>query len=108
MYKWIRSLFLEPKDYDPFENLCKGDNVTKWRYIRVCPDCLNETTHQERMTSICLKCGMYNKKLLTTDGAVRKIYYKGGWRENLRIKGSYYIDKVEIEKIEKEKHYGSN
>lgn len=84
------------KPFDPMENLCNGDNVTKWKHIRLCPNCLNETTHQERMTEICLSCGK-GGRLLSSDGVVREIVYKGKWCENLRFNGKHYLDKVEYQ-----------
>lgn len=92
----------EPKeklaDYDANEDLCNGDNVTKWKWNEFCLNCLNVTNHNERMTGICLNCGAKEPKggfkdVVGVPGISRDIVLNGEWAEQIRINEKTYINK---------------
>ena len=79
----IAQLILNEKDPND-RRLC--DLSSPWKSEKYCPSCFEATTHDERMTDICLSCGSYNRNMILKSRAFRQIYYKGEWR----VQRSYY------------------
>ena len=79
----VAQLILAEKDPND-RRLC--DLSSPWKSEKYCPSCFEATTHDERMTDICLSCGSYNRNMILKSRAFRQIYYKGEWR----VQRSYY------------------
>ena len=94
MFNWFKKKALE--DYDYTNNLCSGNNSTRWDHGEFCTTCLSIVSHREFMTSICLTCGTETKYPFPS-GCYRKIYLGGKWVEQVRVNGVDYLDKKKVE-----------
>ena len=100
MFSWFKKKIenkipIALENYDYTNNLCDGNNVTKWVTEDFCTTCLSELSHGEWTTKICLTCGTESERLSPT-GVYRKIYLDGKWVQHLRIKGVDYLDKIKV------------
>lgn len=54
-------------------------NSRPWEYNRYCPQCKQETTHKERMSEICGKCGYFDEFLIFRKRVSRQIWDGEKW-----------------------------
>lgn len=102
---FIMALFLFPvaiyalgafgflKDKDPYETKCDGLNCDTWVQEYICDKCMSFSSHDERITRICLSCGGIFD---WTNGriATRNIVFNGKWARQINWNNKVYVDKA--------------
>jgi hypothetical protein len=88
LLKWLKSKMFLQGSKDP-EDYTKTELSTNWETDSYhCSTCLNSTSHNEYMASVCNSCGNFNTQVLY-GRSYRKIFIDGKWKYQIRYKKSH-------------------